>query len=80
MTTFTITIHDEADEAEVGLLSDVLSKIAGYQHVKIANVYVRGREPSGWCEYINVMDFDTGGKLTVGCLQRTRGAFTEFHT
>ena len=38
------------------------------------------REPNGWLEYLLHYDFYSGGKLTVGMVQRQPGAEFEFHS
>jgi hypothetical protein len=75
-----IRVFDETQIAEPGLLGDVLTRLAQHQHVDHAEIYVAPREPNGWAEYILVIKYIDAGKLTIGCLQRSSGAKTEFHT
>jgi hypothetical protein len=80
-----ITVHDSQD-AEPKFLGEVLTRLACHQHVEKADVFVNKRDtegyrnPLGWIEYLMVIVYTTGGKLTIGCLQRALGEQTEFHT
>lgn len=83
----TIHIH-QAELAEDRLLFDVLQRVRQYQNAREVNVHVQARVPAdapaykhpGWLEYLVVVDFEDGGKLTVGAIQRTVDAATEFHS
>lgn len=84
-TTAIINIHD-VDWAEPAFLGEVLTRIAQHQHVRWADIYVNKRDtegkrnPMGWIEYLVVVQYEDGGKLTFGALQRGLGEPTEFHS
>lgn len=82
-----VHIHD-AHQAEDRLLFDVLKRVRNYEQAQEVNIYVQPRVPAdapaykhpGWLEYIVRVDFADGGKLTIGAIQRTSDAATEFHS
>jgi hypothetical protein len=80
-----IIIHD-AENAEPKFLGEVLTRIAHHQHVETVDVYVNKRDhdgrrnPMGWIEYLVQFTYTTGGKFTLGCLQRGFNEPTEFHS
>lgn len=78
----TITIHD-AGLVETAFLGDVLKRLSQHVHSTGAtsiDIYVNTRKPTGWLEYIAVIEYVDNGKLTVGCIQRAPGDSLEFHT
>lgn len=80
-----IEIHD-AQDAEPKFLGEVLSRLCFHQNINTVDLYVNKRNtdgrrnPLGWIEYLAVLKYMDGGKLTIGCLQRGLGEPTEFHT
>lgn len=59
-----------------------------HQHVQHADIYVTPRVPAdapawrnpGWIEYLVRMDYETGGGMTVGVIQRKPGEKIECHS
>lgn len=68
------------EQAELPVLNDVLMRIAQHQHVAVTEVFVRPRASDGWLEYLAVLRYEDGSKLTIGCIQRGLNQPTEFHT
>lgn len=54
--------------------------MAGGGNVKTATIYVTPRDKHGWLEYITRYEYENGGGLTVGAIQREPGAPVEFHS
>ena len=80
-----ITIHNyEVHEPE--FLAKVLHRASFHQDVYSIDVYCNERagklrsDPEGWCEYILRIEYRSGGKLTIGCIERSLGADMEFHS
>lgn len=68
-----ITVHNiEAvnDDESSRLLQTCVARMTTYNQLKEGHLYCRARESSGWCEHIMRMQFEDGGALTVGALQR----------
>jgi hypothetical protein len=38
------------------------------------------RKDSGWIEYLMFIQYEAGGTLTIGCIQRSADQPTEFHS
>jgi hypothetical protein len=82
-----VHIHD-IDKSEPEMLMDVLNRVRQYQRAGSVDIFVRSRVPMdapaykdpGFAEYLVVVKFVDGGKLTVGAIQRQPGAPTEFHS
>ena len=68
------------DAEAVGLLQACVARMAQYNRLENATLYVNERNKEGWLEYFMVMQYDDGGKLTVGALQRNTGMQFEFHS
>jgi hypothetical protein len=78
-----ITVHniEEVKDQEASLLlQSCVGRMTMYNRLKEGHVYCRERESSGWCEHIMRMQFEDGGALTVGALQRKPGEEFEFHS
>lgn len=82
----TITLHNFED-VELPFLNDVLERVAQHQHVATADIYINPRiknphrsNPLGWIEYLVVLRYEDGGKLTIGAIQRGFNQPTEFHS
>lgn len=82
-----VHIH-QAEQAEDRLLQDVLQRVRRYEGASEVNIHVQPRVPEdapahkhpGWLEYLVIVEFHNGSKLTVGAIQRTMQASTEFHS
>lgn len=83
-----LIIHN-TDQSEPAMLAAVMQRMA--QHAPQArsiDVFCNARTPMvvaewkdpGWCEYVCVIKYRSGGQLTIGCIQRGPGQPTEFHT
>lgn len=68
------------DKESVALLQAVLARILSHRNVKAATVYCSGREKSGWCEHIMRLEYEDGGGMTIGAIQRQPGNTFEFHS
>lgn len=74
-----VVIHD-FQESEPLVLDKVLDRLRQHQHVAKATIWCSARKPSGWLEYLMVINYRDSGSLTVGCIERERGSGMEFHT
>lgn len=84
-----ITIRN-VEQAEPEMLLDVLSHLGNYidANTIAIEVNVNARVPDdapeykhpGWCEYLCHIRYVTQRRLTIGAIQRKRGAQTEFHS
>ena len=70
----------DADRAEAVFLGAVLARLAHHQHVDKATIYVIPRKESGWIEYLMFIQYEFGGTITIGCIQRTVDGPMEFHS
>lgn len=82
-----VTLHyvECLQHDDMGLLNDCLTRVKQHQHVLEVDLYLneRGKPDSGspgWCEYLMRIQYEGGGSLTIGCIQRELGARTEFHS
>ena len=86
-----VEVHGDLGEAGCNnpqLLDACLRRIKRYEHLKKANLFLSPRVPAdapphkhpGWCEYLMVLTFESGCRLTVGVIQRQPGANIEFHS
>ena len=74
--------------AESEALQKALDRALYHQHVSKVTIYVSPRVPDDapdynypeWLEYGLHFEYDTGGKMFVGMIQRKRGAEYEFHS
>lgn len=74
--------------AESEALSQALQRVANFQHLSSAKVFVQPRVPldapeyksPGWLEYVLRLVFDSGSVMTIGMIQRRPGAKFEFHS
>ena len=63
------------------LFDGVITRLLQYNHLDTAELHVNARrEDDGWLEYLLLLTFVDGGKLTVGCIQRGMYRSIEFHT
>ena len=82
-----IEIHDR-ELAEDELLAAAVKTALRHQHVIYAEIFVQERVPldapdwkhPGWIEYITRIDYEPGGSMTLGILQRKPGAEIECHS
>jgi len=80
-----ITIYNQND-VEPKFLGEILTRLAYHQHVATAKIVVNKRntdgrrDPLGWIEYLVQVEYEDGGKLTIGALQRGLNEPTEFHS
>lgn len=85
MSQMEITIHN-VELAEQPALAKVLDRVTWHWRATKADIYCApradgsGYNPAGWLEYLLRMEYDDGGKLTIGCLERSAGAEMEFHS
>lgn len=86
-----VEVHGDLGEAGCNnpqLLDACLRRIKRYEHLKKVNLFLSPRIPAdapphkhpGWCEYLMVLTFESGCRLTVGVIQRQPGANIEFHS
>jgi hypothetical protein len=73
------TFHPVTDDNRPMLVA-VLTRIAQYENLSDATIYVNNRNKDGWLEFLYRMQFKDGGKLTVGCIQRKPDEQFEFHS
>lgn len=69
-----------AERAEEEALMKVMQLVHRHQNLAAVDVFVESRQESGWLEYIIVMKYLSGAKLTIGLIQRSKGAEWETHT
>lgn len=84
-----ITIRN-VEVAEPKMLHDVLSKMGHHisENTVAIEIIVSPRVPDdapeykhpGWCEYLCHIRYANQGRLTIGAIQRTKDAQTEFHS
>lgn len=85
MGAFVIPAEDQPLIAKVCLL---VERHGSDNRLLTADVYMSKRVPAdapkhhahGWLEYVVVMHYNTGSRLTVGVIQRTIGADIECHS
>lgn len=65
---------------DLPLLYAALARVQQHQHVTRCTVWCSAREVNGWLELLLHFEYEDGGKLTVGALQRDRNAKFEFHS
>ncbi len=70
----------ELQHEDLPLLYEALARVQQHQHVTRCTVWCNSRELSGWLELLLQFEYEDGGKLTVGALQRDRNAKFEFHS
>jgi hypothetical protein len=85
-----INICNEFDHPiEDGMLRDVLSMTVRHMpQAREINVFINPRVPDDaepyknpqWLEYYVQIIYHSGAKLSIGAIQRTKGAKTEFHS
>lgn len=80
-----VTLHGvenlaDADNEAVMLLRAALQRAQRHQNVAKATLYCDARNSEGWLEYVLVLAYTTGGKMTIGCIQRKPGDEFEFHS
>lgn len=77
----TITIHRDYVEIDTAHLQAALKLAARHVHAAShIDVFTANREPSGWLEYVVIVQYTAGHKLVVGVIQRTPGADIECHS
>ena len=82
-----IEIHDR-EFAESEALQTALARTLWHQNVKKVDIFINSRVPDdapdwkypGRLEYGLLFEYNTGGKMYVGMLQRTPGQPFEFHS
>lgn len=82
-----IEFHDVV-QAEDEMLMAATKVALRHRHVQRADIYVSPRTPSdapawqhpGWIEYIVRLNYENGGGMTVGVLQRDRNSPIECHS
>ena len=65
---------------DMPLLHEALARIQCHQHVKGVTVWCNARTSDEWLELLLRFEYEDGGKLTVGALQRNLHAGFEFHS
>lgn len=64
-----------------GMLADVLTRVAHYKDTaKKVTITCNAPERDGDRMYIMVIEYVSGGSITVGALRRTQDAETEYHS
>lgn len=76
---------DELGPDNMPLLTACLQRIAMHQNVTQATVIISARQTEkhsypGWLEFLLRVEYEHGGKLTIGALQRKPGEPFEFHS
>jgi len=66
------------DGEEPGLLADVIARAGRWSNPEGVTIICRPRTAKGWCEYL--LAISGPGQILIGCIQRERGAVTEFHS
>jgi hypothetical protein len=67
--------------ADDAMLAAVLVRcIRHYPQVTSIDIHISPRADSGWLEYLMILTYHKGAKLTIGAIQRTVGGSYEFHT
>ena len=82
-----IEIHDR-EFAESEALQTALVRTLRHQHVKKVDIFINSRVPDDapdynypeWLEYGLKFEYETGGQMFVGMIQRKRGEPFEFHS
>ena len=75
------SIEEVGSDAEaLGLLQACVARMAQYNRLRDAEIYVNARDAKGWLEFGMQMWFEDGGRLFVGALQRNTGMQFEFHS
>jgi hypothetical protein len=74
-------INENDCVADDAMLAAVLVRcILHYPQVANIDVYISQRAASGWLEYLMVLTYHNGAKLTIGAIQRMVGGSYEFHS
>ena len=82
-----IEIHDR-EFAESEALQTALVRTLWHQNVRKVDIFINPRSPDDapdynhpeWLEYGLKFEYETGGQMFVGMIQRKRGADYEFHS
>jgi len=88
----TIVNGEYLDDDSLPLLKECLERAQTHHHVNRVTISLSKRDAleeapgvriwnaPGWLEFGMAFEYDDGGKLFVGCIQRKPGAPFEFHT
>ena len=73
------------DDEWCHLFNAAVERAQRHQHVQhvIVHTATRGTgkgDPEGWLEFLLVIFYATGGRMTIGCIQRVPGGSFEFHS
>ena len=71
---------EHVDETHATLLNASARVAARHENVESATLHLSPREKTGWLEYGLLLRYATGGKLYIGCIQRTPDSQPEFHS
>lgn len=62
------------------LLKACLERAQSHRNVNQVTISMQGRDKDGWLEFQILYEYQDGGKLVVGALQRKPGEQFEFHS
>ena len=78
-----LTNAEALDTSDLKLFVESLQRLTLHgdpANVNSATLHISPRRPSGWLEYLLAVEWVSGGRITIGCIQRTVGAECEFHS
>jgi hypothetical protein len=65
---------------ELPMLNAVLGRLKRHHPLDCVEIFVNARRTDGWLEYLAMLKYEGGAKLTIGCIQRRPSEEIEFHT
>lgn len=68
-----------SEYGEFSFVNDIRARIKRFGKCD-AEVWLNERKMTGWIEAIIRVEFESGGSITVGAIQREEGEATEFHS
>lgn len=65
----------------IALMLGIWRRFSRQQHVQSVDIHVSQRDKvNGWLEFLTIVKFEDGSKVTMGAIQRTVDSEPEFHS
>lgn len=74
----TVTVHGMQNLDAEHLYAALL--LVPRHRPRTADVYIEPRKPDGWLEYIVRLEYQNGGGMTIGVIQRNINERVEYHS